>query len=208
MLIDGPARPRATVVLAHGAGAPMDTPFMDNIASGLASHDVRVVRFEFPYMAKRRADGKRRGPDRMPALLESWRDTLATLDSAGAPTFIGGKSMGGRAAATFASDKDGAEGIAGVICLGYPFHPAGKPETTRLEPLQAAKRPVLVVQGERDRLGAHEEVLAYELPRLIEIDWIPDGDHSFVPRKSSGHTEPENLARAVTHITAFIGRVQ
>jgi len=207
MLIDGPAQPRATVVLAHGAGAPMDTPFMDTIASGLAAQDVRVVRFEFPYMAKRRADGKRRGPDRMPALLESWRDTLATLGSDTAPVFIGGKSMGGRAAATFASDDNNADSIAGVICLGYPFHPAEKPEKTRLEPLQAATRPVLVVQGERDRLGAQEEVLAYELPQLIELDWIPDGDHSFVPRKSSGHTESENLARAVTHITAFIDRV-
>lgn len=207
MLIDGPAQPRATVVLAHGAGAPMDTPFMDTIAAGLAAQDIRVVRFEFPYMAKRRMDGKRRGPDRMPRLLDSWRSTLATLAPADTPTFVGGKSMGGRAAATLATDRVEAERIAGVICLGYPFHPAGKPERTRLEPLQAAILPTLIVQGERDRLGAQAEVLSYELPRRVKIDWIPDGDHSFVPRKSSGHTEPENLGRAVISVTAFVERM-
>ncbi|MBT4906290.1 MAG: alpha/beta hydrolase [Rhodospirillaceae bacterium] len=207
MLIDGPANPRARFLFTHGAGAPMDTLFMDAIADGLSAADIQVIRFEFPYMAKRRDDGKRRGPDRMPVLLETWRTTLAGLAPLDVPTLIGGKSMGGRAAATFAGEPDGAGLIDGVICLGYPFHPPAKPEKTRLEPLQAAQRPTLVVQGERDRFGTSQDVDSYALKPPVEIVWIPDGDHSFVPRKSSGRTEDENIQLAVRLVTAFIERM-
>ena len=207
MLIDGPARPRARFLFAHGAGAPMDTPFMDAIASGLAAAGVQVIRFEFPYMAKRRDDGKRRGPDRMPVLLECWRAALADLPARDIPTLVGGKSMGGRAAATLAADPDDAAPVDGVVCLGYPFHPPAKPEKTRLEPLRGAQRPVLIVQGERDRFGGPDEVDSYALTPPVEIVWIPDGDHSFVPRKSSGLTENENIRTAVRHVTAFIDRI-
>ena len=211
MLIDGPAAPRARFLFAHGAGAPMDTPFMNAVSGGLAAAGVQAIRFEFPYMAKRRDDGKRRGPDRMPVLLETWRTMLSELPGPAAPVFIGGKSMGGRAAATFAADPEHWSGngpdIAGVICLGYPFHPPGKPEKTRLEPLQKATRPVLIVQGDRDRFGTPDDVDAYRLAAPIEIAWIDDGDHSFVPRKSSGRTEADNIDAAVKHVTAFIDRV-
>ncbi len=204
MLIDGPAHPRARFLFTHGAGAPMDTSFMDAIAHGLSATEIQVIRFEFPYMAKRRDDGKRRGPDRMPVLLETWRTTLTGLTPLDAPTLIGGKSMGGRAAATFAAEPDGAAMVDGVICLGYPFHPPAKPEKTRLEPLRGAQRPTLIVQGERDRFGTPQDVESYALGAPVEIAWIPDGDHSFVPRKSSGRTENENIECAVRHITAFI----
>ena len=204
MLIDGPTHPRARFLFTHGAGAPMDTAFMDAIAQGLSAAEIQVIRFEFPYMAKRRDDGKRRGPDRMPVLLETWRTTLAGLTSMNVPTLIGGKSMGGRAAATFAAEPGGATAIDGVICLGYPFHPPAKPEKTRLEPLRGAQRPTLIVQGERDRFGGPEEVKRYALKPPVEIVWIPDGDHSYVPRKSSGRTERENIEHAVRHVTAFI----
>ncbi len=207
MLTDGPARPRARFLFSHGAGAPMDTPFMDAIAEGLAAAGIQVLRFEFPYMAKRRDDGKRRGPDRMPVLLESWRTTLAGLPPLGIPTLIGGKSMGGRAAATFAADPDNAELIDGVVCLGYPFHPPAKPENTRIEPLRAAQHPTLIAQGERDRFGTPQDVKSYGLAAPVEIIWIPDGDHSFVPRKSSGRTESENIQLAVRDVTAFIERL-
>tara|TARA_R110002110_G_scaffold376568_2_gene586896 strand:+ start:411172 stop:411798 length:627 start_codon:yes stop_codon:yes gene_type:complete len=204
MLIDGPAVPRARFLFAHGAGAPMDTSFMDAIASGLSAAGIQVIRFEFPYMAKRRDDGKRGWPDRMPVLLETWRTTLAGLPPLDIRTLIGGKSMGGRAAATFAAEPDGVAATDGVICLGYPFHPPAKPEKTRLEPLRGAQRPTLIVQGERDRFGGPEEVKRYALKPPVEIVWIPDGDHSFVPRKSSGRTERENIEHAVRHVTAFI----
>jgi predicted alpha/beta-hydrolase family hydrolase len=207
MLTDGPSRPRARFLFTHGAGAPMDTAFMDTIAEGLAAAEILVLRFEFPYMAKRRDDGKRRGPDRMPVLLETWRTTLDGLTSMAVPTLIGGKSMGGRAAATFAAEPANANLVDGVICLGYPFHPPGKPEKTRLEPLRDAQRPTLIVQGERDRFGTPEDVASYALTTPVEISWIPDGDHSFVPRKSSGRTEDQNIELAVRQITAFVDRL-
>lgn len=204
MLIDGPDNTKATIVLAHGAGAPMDTPYMNTIALGLAAAGLRVVRFEFAYMAKRRVDGKRRGPDRMPVLLTRWLDVLADIDRSESPLLIGGKSMGGRSAAMLAAMPEHQDRINGVVCLGYPFHPPGKPEKTRLEPLYAARRPTLIVQGERDPFGKPEEISGYNLSDPVTISWIPDGDHSFVPRKRSGHTESENLDRAVHTVTAFV----
>jgi len=204
MLIDGAARYEATVVLAHGAGAPMDTPFMTAIAEGIAAAGHRCVRFEFPYMARRRKDERKRGPDRMPVLLQSWADTLAEIGDTRGPLVIGGKSMGGRSAAVFAGDQDNAARLAGVICLGYPFHPPGKPENTRLEPLQAATRPTLILQGERDPFGKPDEIAGYSLKAPVSLEWVPDGDHSFVPRRRSGHTEDRNLSYAVRAITAFV----
>ncbi|MCZ6591893.1 MAG: alpha/beta hydrolase [Alphaproteobacteria bacterium] len=201
-LIDGPERAAATVILAHGAGAMMDSPFMEAIASGLAAADLRVVRFEFPYMAKRRQDGRRRGPDRKPVLLERWRRVVTQL----APVdrlIVGGKSMGGRIASELAASDGAALGISGVVCLGYPFHPAGKPGQLRTEHLRAFPVPLLIVQGERDALGAQSEVAHYDLDERIEFVWLPDGDHSFKPRKKSGHTEDENLAAAISAVTSF-----
>lgn len=207
MLIDGPSHARATIVLSHGAGAPMDTPYMAAIAEGLAAAELRVVRFEFSYMAKRREDGKRRGPDRMPKLLERWNEILHELGPQDGPILIGGKSMGGRSAATFAAISENQSRIDGVVCLGYPFHPPGKPEKTRLEPLHEAVKPTLIVQGERDPFGKPDDVAAYAITRPVRVVWIPDGDHSFVPRKRSGYTEEGNLRQAVRDVTAFVTAV-
>ncbi|NKB48229.1 MAG: alpha/beta fold hydrolase [Alphaproteobacteria bacterium] len=201
-IIDGPDSAPATVVLAHGTGAMMDTSFMNTMAAGLAAAGLRVVRFEFPYMAERRRDGKRRPPNRKPVLLESWRDVITRLGPV-ERLIIGGKSMGGRIASELAATEHAALGIAGVVCLGYPFHPAGKPEKLRTEHLRAYPVPLLIVQGERDALGAQAEVAGYGLDKKIEIVWLPDGDHSFKPRKKSGHTEDENMAAAITAVTRF-----
>lgn len=207
MLTDGPADGWATFVFAHGAGAPMDTPFMQTVTGGLAEAGMRVVRFEFPYMAKRRADGRRRGPDRMPALLDSFDAVLDAVAARPKTLIIGGKSMGGRAAAAFAADPANDGRVRAVVCLGYPFHPAGKPERTRLEPLTGARTPVLVVQGERDRLGNRDDVAGYSLPAMVEIAWLADGDHSFVPRKASGTSEAANLVAAIGHVVQFVRRL-
>jgi predicted alpha/beta-hydrolase family hydrolase len=201
-LIDGPGDAPATVVLAHGAGAMMDTPFMEAMASGLAAAGLRVVRFEFPYMAKRRDDGKRRGPDRKPVLLEAWRNVVTALGPA-ERLIVGGKSMGGRIASELAAGEAAELGISGVACLGYPFHPAGKPEKLRTEHLRVFPVPLLIVQGERDALGTRADVEGYDLDKAIEFVWLPDGDHSFKPRKKSGHTEAENLAAAIDAVAAF-----
>ena len=189
----------AHFILAHGAGAPMDTPFMDAIAEGLVKNGISVSRFEFEYMAKRRADGKRRGPGSPKKLLETWREVVR--ESAGdLPLFIGGKSMGGRIASMIADEP----GIAGIVCLGYPFHPPGKPDKLRTEHLESIEVPTLIVQGERDAFGNKDEVAGFKLSKTIQIAWIPDGDQSFKPRKNSGFTAESNLESAIREASQFV----
>ena len=196
-LFDGPETSEKTVLLAHGAGAPMDSDFMNVIASGLAGHGLRVARFEFPYMIKRRDDGKRRPPDRAPVLLQSYLDAAAEL---GPESLIaGGKSMGGRIASMIADEA----GVAGLVCLGYPFHPPGKPDKLRTEHLAGLKTPALILQGERDPFGKREEVAGYTLSKSINVAFLPDGDHDLKPRKASGRTRAENRAEAVDRIADF-----
>jgi uncharacterized protein len=198
MIIDGDASARLTLVLAHGAGAPMDHPFMNAIAHGVAGKAVRVVRFEFPYMAARRTGGKNRAPDREPVLMQTWREVVAKL---GAPRriVIGGKSMGGRIASMVADEV----GAAGLICLGYPFHPPGAPTRLRTAHLEKLKTPALILQGTRDSFGLPEEVAKYKLSPKIRVVWMEDGDHSFKPRAKSGRTYEENLAEAIAQIKSF-----
>ena len=179
-LVNGPVTSSTVVVLAHGAGAGMDSDFMNAFATGVADNGFRVVRFEFPYMAQRRQGGKRRPPDREPVLRHAWLNVVAAIKSE--KLIIGGKSLGGRIASLFADEVH----AAGLICLGYPFHPVGKPNQMRVEHLHAIKTPTLILQGERDPFGNAAEVPGYELSSRIRLHWLTDGDHSFKPRKSSG----------------------
>lgn len=198
LLIDGRASAPHTVILAHGAGAGMDTPFMNAFAQGLVAQDCRVVRFEFPYMAERRRTGKRRPPDREDVLRAAW---LAVLEKVGLPRpVIGGKSLGGRIASLIADEAN----VAGVVCLGYPFHPNGQPEKLRIEHLERIATPTLILQGERDALGSRDEVSGYQLSGNVTVGWLRDGDHSFQPRKSSGRTQEENWGEAIQATVAFV----
>ena len=197
-LIDGPADAPTTLVLAHGAGAPMDSPFMAFFAGELAARGHRVVRFEFPYMAARRIDGRKRGPDRPAVLLAAWRDAIGRLGDAGR-LIIGGKSMGGRIASLVADDA----GVTGLVCLGYPFHPPGRPETLRTAHLAAIATPTLIVQGTRDPLGRRDEVARYPLSAAIRLCWIEDGDHDLVPRKRSGRSQVQNWQDGVEAVARF-----
>ena len=199
LLIDGPKNATATVVLAHGAGATMDSPFMNTIADGLAQARIRVVRFEFPYMRARRESGRRGAPDREAVLLDAWRETVARLGGAGR-LVIGGKSMGGRIASMVADEM----GVRGLVCLGYPFHPPGRPVGMRTKHLETLRTPALIVQGTRDQFGHREEVMGYKLSAKIKIVCIEDGDHSFKPRARSGRTEAQNLTEAITAVSEFI----
>jgi len=201
MLTNGPAKGTCTIVLAHGAGAPMDHEFMTIVAEGLADHGFRVVRFEFPYMALRRQTGKKRPPDREPVLRKTWLDVIESL---GPPEsiIIGGKSMGGRIASLIADEAQ----VAGLVCLGYPFHPTGKPDKLRTAHLKSLAIPALILQGERDAFGNREEVSTYDLADSVQIHWLPGGDHSFKPRKSSGLSEQKNWDEAITAIAKFIDR--
>ncbi|MFQ5971373.1 MAG: alpha/beta fold hydrolase [Alphaproteobacteria bacterium] len=201
-LIAGPKRAEWTVALAHGAGAPMDSPFMNIVADGLAAAGLRVVRFEFPYMARRRAEGKRGSPDAPMVLHRAWREVIA----ASAPAerlVVGGKSMGGRIASEVAAEAP--QSVAGIACLGYPFHPPGRPERTRTAHLADLAVPMLVVQGERDSFGTPDDVAGYALSPSVRFVWLPDGDHSFKPRKRSGHTEDDNIRRAIAAVVNFVG---
>lgn len=192
--------PIAAVILAHGAGAGQKSPWMVRAAKTMAERNVTCVTFDFPYITA----GKK-VPDRAPVLEEHWRrvldDTRGKLD--GLPVFIGGKSMGGRIASMVADEL----GVAGVVCLGYPFHPPGKPDRLRTAHLEHLATPALILQGERDTFGTRAEVEGYALSEQIEVRWFTDGDHSLKPRKASGHTEAEHLAEAARLAAAFVKRV-
>lgn len=195
-----PSSPR--LLLTHGAGAPMDSPFMNAIVEEVAAAGIEVIRFEFEYMAKRREDGKRRGPDRAAKLIDCFREALDLVGPPG-EVVIAGKSMGGRIATMIADEVS----VAGVVCLGYPFHPPGKPERLRTAHLETLTTPTLVVQGTRDRFGTEEEVATYSLSPSIELAWMQDGDHSFKPRKKSGRTVVQNVEAAAAAAVGFIRRL-
>ncbi|MCH2598121.1 MAG: dienelactone hydrolase family protein [Pirellulales bacterium] len=200
---NGPKAADWIVVLAHGAGAGMDSDFMQFMAEALAERGLRVGRFNFPYMERAVTEGKRRPPDAMKKLLVAWeeviRQVFRDLNST-QRLAIGGKSMGGR----IASMSTHLVGVNALICLGYPFHPPGKPEKLRTEHLSDIKVPTLIVQGERDIFGRKEEVQAMKIPRRFKKKWLSDGDHSFKPRKASGLTVDDNLSEAVNSVACFL----
>ncbi|MGA2478621.1 MAG: alpha/beta family hydrolase, partial [Spirochaetia bacterium] len=200
LLIDEPRGGTAagTIALAHGAGAGKDSPFMEQTARALAAQGLRVARFDFPYMQAMRTGGKRGRPDSPSVLEEAW---LSVVEQLGSPAglVIGGKSLGGRIASMIADRA----GVKGLVCLGYPFHPAGQPLSLRVTHMKELKTPTLILQGERDTLGSREEIAGYTLSRAIRIVYLGDGDHSFKPRKISGYTFEQNFMVAVAEIVAF-----
>lgn len=198
LLTNGPKDGIPALVLAHGAGAGMESAFMEQFATLVAAKGIRVVRFEFPYMAARRT-GSRRPPDREPVLLRTWLEVIDALGGS-ANVVIGGKSMGGRFASMVADEA----GVRGLVCLGYPFHPTGTPDNLRTAHLEGLRTPSLFVQGERDPFGTREQVEGYALSPAIRFEWLPDGDHSFKPRKASGHTYDGHLRNAAAAAVAFV----
>lgn len=206
IIFTGPKSAPLTVALAHGAGAPMDSPFMAAFAEGLAARGLRAARFEFPYMAQRRDDGKKRPPNPARVLLDTWRQVIDEIGPGN--LVIGGKSMGGRMASMVAADLE-AEGtpVRGVVCLGYPFHPPGRPEKLRTDHLERLKTKTLICQGTRDPFGTDAEVPGYPLSKAIRLIWLADGDHGFKPRKASGRTEAQNWDTALDAIQAFCAKL-
>jgi hypothetical protein len=203
---EGPQDAKCHLVLAHGAGAPMTSPFLETVTRLLVERALRVSRFEFPYMAARREGNKRRPPPKAELLVEPYRQVVATLSAAlppGQALLIGGKSMGGRVASLVADALFVECRIAGLVCLGYPFHPPGKPDQLRTAHLQRLRCPALIVQGERDPFGMRTEVESYKLSPSIHIHWAPDGDHDLGPRGGSGFTRAGNLAAAADAVSAF-----
>lgn len=191
----------ATLILAHGAGAPMDSPFMSAMAERLAARRISCVRFEFDYMAERRSSGKKRPPNPQPALLAAWRrcheQVRAELSG---PLAVGGKSMGGRMASLLADELE----VQALVCLGYPFYAVGKLERPRTEHLATLRTPTLIVQGERDALGDRAHVEQYKLSGAIEIEWLAAADHDLKPLKRSGLTHEDHLDQAADRVAAFL----
>ncbi len=202
-LQNGTGPKKTTIVLAHGAGAPMDSLYMQTFAEGLAERAFRVIRFEFPYMHNRRTTGISSPPNQIPILLDAW---ATIVDHFGPQNLIiGGKSMGGRIASMYAEKLEtSGTPVRGVVCLGYPFYPPGKPEKLRTEHFISLKTPTLICQGERDTFGTHGDVMTYRLSKSIRLHWLADGDHGFKPRKKSGFTEQKNWISAMDAIALFV----
>ncbi len=206
-LNDGPADAGWRLLFAHGAGAPMTSPFLGRFAALLAASGLLVTRFEFPYMAARRSGGPRTPPPRAELLTRDYEAAVSEVSASlaeGQRLVIGGKSMGGRVASLIA-DRLFREGrIAGLVCLGYPFHPPGKPDRLRTAHLAALACPTLIVQGERDPFGAREEVAGYQLSPSIAVRWIEGADHDLRPPKGAGLNHEEAFAAAAEAITRFV----
>lgn len=194
-LLRRPADARYILVLAHGAGADMRHVFMDGLAERLASRRMATLRFQFPYM-----EAGRRRPDpasRLVATVRAAVDLAAHL-APGLPLFAGGKSMGGRMTSTAASEQAltaaSGEAVRGIVLLGFPLHPAGRPATQRGDHLQHVGEPMLFLQGTRDKLGGLDliEPLVADLPSAT-LRIIEGADHSFHVLKRSGRNDDEVL---------------
>jgi predicted alpha/beta-hydrolase family hydrolase len=199
-LIEGPGDADTTVILAHGTGAPMDSSPMSLASEALAKQGFMAARFEFSYTAARRTSGRRKPPPRAEDLGPEYVAAVADL-GARSRLIIGGKSMGGRVASMIAEELYDQGLIAGLLCLGYPFHPPAKPEKLRTEHLQDLRVPTLICQGTRDVFGTREEVSGYVLSDRIGIHWIEDGDHDLRPRKKvAGFAAADHLLAMATAV--------
>ncbi|RWO21346.1 MAG: alpha/beta fold hydrolase [Mesorhizobium sp.] len=208
-LFDGPDTAPITILLAHGAGAPMDSASMNATAKALAEAGFRVARFEFHYMAARRY-GHRKPPPRAETVNPEYIKAIADLRAKGVngPLIIGGKSMGGRVASMIAGEMFSKNEISGLLCVGYPFHPPGKPTQLRTKHLADLKTPTLIFQGTRDEFGTRDEVATYDLSDTIEILWLEDGDHDLKPRKSiSGFSAADHLKTLADSVKAWTERI-
>lgn len=202
LTFDGPeVGPRGKIlVLTHGAGASSSHPSLAELARLIGERGVRVARFDFPYM-RRAAETRARAwpPDDEEVLVGAWVEVMRELAPA-SRLVIGGRSLGGRVASILA---DVAE-AAGLVCVGYPFHPPGREGPVRTAHLRVIETPTLIVQGERDPYGTREEVAGYQLSPNVRLHWIADGDHGLTPRKRSGATEAGNFAAAADAIAEFV----
>jgi len=187
------------IIFAHGAGAGLQSDFMQYFALGLALNDIEVVRFNFPYWQKFMDTGVRRPPNPMAELEHCMRSVAQQFDD-NKPLYLMGKSMGSRVAFRLADELN----AGGAIALGYPFHPIGKPDKLRLTDLENNCGRNLIVQGTRDNFGKPDEVAGYTLPENVSMQWIEHGDHSLEPTKRSGLLREQLWQYAIEHIKNVI----
>lgn len=205
--------PVATLVLAHGAGASQSSDFMVTFASGLASRGLQVVTFNFPFTER-----GTKLPDPQPVLEACYRAVLAQVaaHAAGAalPLFIGGKSLGGRIASHVAAARDVGDAstsawwdrLSGLVFLGYPLHPPGKPQQVRVSHLPHIAHPMLVVQGAKDAFGTPAELRLFfdVLPAPAVVYIVEQGDHSLEVPKRSGLSQAAVFGAAQDRIAAWV----
>ena len=183
------------VLLAHGAGADLEAPALVAIARALADRGIPSLRFNYPYR-----DAGRRAPDRPAVLLEATRAAAADLSRRARldpeRIVVGGRSMGGRYCSLVVADADDPLAALGLLLLGYPLHPAGKPDQPRVEHLGRIRVPTLLVSGTRDALGSKDALrrAARRIRGPVSWHWVETGDHSFKPLRSSGRSLDEVLA--------------
>lgn len=196
------------LILAHGAGAPADSVFMDRLSGFLALAGVATVRFEFPYMQRTRDDGRKRPPDRQPVLLAHFRDLIRQVAGDG-QVFIGGKSMGGRMASILAAEPDLAGTLSGCVCFGYPFHPPGKPDRWRIGHFDDFCCPVMIIQGARDPFGKKAEVEDCKAlsGKDCRIHWLDGADHDFKPLAKQPETQDTMIESAANAAAEFMALV-
>jgi len=210
-LIDGPQN-APMLVLTHGSGAAMDSDFMNEFTALVVAHDICVARFEFAFMAGRRTTGKKRPPPKAEKLIAEFLAALTEvrskntgLSGADAPAiFIGGKSLGGRVASMMAQQCFDEKTIAGLVCLGYPFHPPGKSDKLRTGHFADYNCPSLICQGENDPFGKRSEIEHYDLPASFQFHWAPFGNHDMAPPKRSGLTRQDNWSLAAAAVGDFM----
>lgn len=204
-LLDMPARPRACYVLAHGAGAGMAHPFMTAVAQGLAGRGIACVRYQFPYMER----GSRR-PD-VPRLAHA-TVRAAVAEAArqlpGVALFAGGKSFGGRMTSQ-AQAQSPLPGVRGLIFVGFPLHPAGKPSDERGTHLSDVAVPMLFLQGTRDELARLDllHALVERLGPRAALQLFEHADHSFHVPARSGRKDAQVMEELLDAIASWIDAV-
>ncbi len=193
-------KPVARLLLSHGAGASVRSDFCLQLAAELAALGIEVWGFNFAYMQKTLA-GTRQLPPKMPVLVAELVAQISQM-ATDLPLWIAGKSMGGRVATLLAASDLLSATVKGVIVFGYPFHPPKK-DSWRTEHFVDLKRSVLVLQGERDPFGNKDE-LSDKSWSFINLNWLENGDHDFVPLKKSGLTQQQLIRQAALISRSFI----
>jgi uncharacterized protein len=200
MLINNAQAPKARLLLAHGAGAGADSDFMQMLAAELCRHNIEICRFNFAYMQRFIASGKRSLPDKLPQLMQQFAAQLANC-STDLPLFISGKSLGARVASMLSAQRQ----VKAVFAFGYPFHPPKK-HNWRTEHFSSLACPLFIAQGERDAFGSKAELAALSWPS-VQLHWLTDGDHDFKPRVKSGLSQQQLLSTAALFCSRKIDEV-
>lgn len=198
--------PHAHLVLAHGAGTDQRHRVMVALARGIAAEDVSITTFNFPY-----TEQGRRSPDRAPVLLDTWRAVVTDVAARVGPSVrlvIGGKSMGGRMASMALAEPEtpALAQVSGLVLLGYPLHPPGKPAQLRTAHLPHIRVPILLVHGTRDAFGTRDEIepVFASLTTRVDFEFVEGGDHGFAAPKSRALDEAAVLAGIAARVAGWV----